>query len=136
MDGVMTRLPRLPSLGVCGLALFLSTAALGDYRANLHQGGKARAVRVLQNERRLAIAACRAMGLDVAGVDIIRSERGPLLLEVNSSPGLEGIETALAGGCRVLYTGEDVFFLQQGVKGALERVQSLVRNSRQTTPGD
>ena len=70
------------------------TAALGDYRANLHQGGKARAERVLQNERRLAIAASRAMGLDVAGVDIIRSERGPLLLEVNSSPGLEGIETA------------------------------------------
>jgi len=70
------------------------SAAIGDYRANLHQGGKAQAVRVLQNERRLALAASRAMGLDVAGVDIIRSDRGPLLLEVNSSPGLEGIETA------------------------------------------
>jgi ribosomal protein S6--L-glutamate ligase len=49
-------------------------------------------VRIQPEERRLAIAATRAMGLDVAGVDIIRSDRGPLLLEVNSSPGLEGIE--------------------------------------------
>ena len=67
-------------------------AALGDYRSNLHQGGHAQAVRIQPEERRLAVAATRAMGLDVAGVDIIRSERGPLLLEVNSSPGLEGIE--------------------------------------------
>jgi ribosomal protein S6--L-glutamate ligase len=67
-------------------------AALGDYRSNLHQGGHAQAVRIQSEERRLAIAATRAMGLDVAGVDIIRSDRGPLLLEVNSSPGLEGIE--------------------------------------------
>ena len=67
-------------------------AALGDYRSNLHQGGHAHAVRIQPEERRLAVAATRAMGLDVAGVDIIRSERGPLLLEVNSSPGLEGIE--------------------------------------------
>jgi ribosomal protein S6--L-glutamate ligase len=51
-------------------------------------------VRVRPEERKLAVAATRALGLDVAGVDIIRSERGPLLLEVNSSPGLEGIETA------------------------------------------
>ena len=51
-------------------------------------------MRIRPEERKLAVAATRALGLDVAGVDIIRSERGPLLLEVNSSPGLEGIETA------------------------------------------
>ena len=70
------------------------TAAQGDYRANLHQGGVARQVRLESGERKLAIAAARALGLTVCGVDIIRSKRGPLLLEVNSSPGLEGIEKA------------------------------------------
>jgi ribosomal protein S6--L-glutamate ligase len=70
------------------------TAAPGDYRANLHQGGVARKVRLDSGERKLAIAASRALGLTVCGVDIIRSSRGPLLLEVNSSPGLEGIEKA------------------------------------------
>ena len=70
------------------------TAAVGDFRSNIHQGGSAQAVRIRPDERKLAVAATRALGLDVAGVDIIRSERGPLLLEVNFSPGLEGIETA------------------------------------------
>ena len=70
------------------------TAAVGDFRSNIHQGGSAQTVRIRPEERKLAVAATRALGLDVAGVDIIRSERGPLLLEVNSSPGLEGIETA------------------------------------------
>lgn len=70
------------------------TAAVGDFRSNIHQGGSAQAVRIRPEERKLAVAATRALGLDVAGVDIIRAERGPLLLEVNSSPGLEGIETA------------------------------------------
>lgn len=70
------------------------TAAVGDFRSNIHQGGSVQAVRIRPEERKLAVAATRVLGLDVAGVDIIRSERGPLLLEVNSSPGLEGIETA------------------------------------------
>lgn len=75
------------------------TAAPGEYRANLHQGGSARSVKLDAEERKLALAATRALGLDVAGVDMLRSHRGPLLLEVNSSPGLEGIENA---------TGKDV----------------------------
>jgi ribosomal protein S6--L-glutamate ligase len=74
-------------------------AADGDYRANLHQGGTAHAVRLEPEERRMAVKAARALGLDAAGVDILRSHRGPLLLEVNSSAGLEGIESA---------TGKDV----------------------------
>ena len=69
-------------------------AAPGEFRANIHQGGTASVVRPTTEERRLAVKATKAMGLAVAGVDIIRSKTGPLLLEVNSSPGLEGIETA------------------------------------------
>ena len=70
------------------------TAAPGEFRANIHQGGTAQVVKVTKEEKSLALKATKVMGLDVAGVDIIRSNKGPLLLEVNSSPGLEGIETA------------------------------------------
>ena len=64
----------------------------GDFRSNLHNGGIAEKVKITPDERKTAIAAAKAIGLDVAGVDLIRSKRGPLVLEVNSSPGLEGIE--------------------------------------------
>ena len=70
------------------------TAASGEFRANLHCGGKAELVEVTPEEEILAVKAARTMNLSVAGVDIIRSDRGPLLLEVNSSPGLEGVEDA------------------------------------------
>jgi ribosomal protein S6--L-glutamate ligase len=65
----------------------------GDFRSNLHRGGTAMAVTLSTAERATALKAANAMGLNVAGVDMIRSSRGPLVLEVNSSPGLEGIET-------------------------------------------
>ncbi|MBN8480583.1 MAG: 30S ribosomal protein S6--L-glutamate ligase [Xanthomonadales bacterium] len=66
----------------------------GDFRANIHRGGKARPVRLSRQEADIAVAAASTMGLRVAGVDLLRSRRGPLVLEVNSSPGLEGIEAA------------------------------------------
>lgn len=66
----------------------------GDFRSNLHLGGNAEVVKITALERKTAVAAVKAMGLVVAGVDILRSSRGPLVLEVNSSPGLEGIETS------------------------------------------
>ena len=66
----------------------------GDFRANLHRGGTATAVILTAQESEMAIHAARVMGLGVAGVDLLRSHRGPLVLEVNSSPGLEGIEAA------------------------------------------
>ena len=66
----------------------------GEFRANIHLGGTASIIKVTAEERRIAIKAAKAMDLKVAGVDIIRSSKGPLLLEVNSSPGLEGIEGA------------------------------------------
>src|SRR5690606_38045815 len=64
-------------------------AAPGEFRANLHQGGRATLVKVTAEERRIAVRAAKAMDLAVAGIDLIRSAKGPLLLEVNSSPGLE-----------------------------------------------
>lgn len=66
----------------------------GEFRSNLHRGGKAELVKLSRKERTAAIKAAEAMGLAVAGVDMLQSERGPLILEVNSSPGLEGIEKA------------------------------------------
>ena len=65
----------------------------GEFRANVHQGGTALKVKLTPKERSIAIAAAKTMGLKVAGVDLLRSNNGPLVLEINSSPGLEGIET-------------------------------------------
>ena len=69
-------------------------APKGDFRSNLHRGGTAKAVRASKAEIETAVRAAKVLGLGVAGVDLIRSKRGPLVLEVNSSPGLEGIEAA------------------------------------------
>lgn len=74
------------------VASMMRIAASGEFRANLHLGGTAEPVDLDRQTEQLALAAARAHGLSVAGVDIIQSNRGPLLLEVNSSPGLEGIE--------------------------------------------
>ncbi len=71
----------------------------GEFRSNLHRGGSASIIKITPAERATAVNAAKVMGLNVAGVDLLRSERGPLVMEVNSSPGLEGIETA---------TGKDV----------------------------
>lgn len=67
-------------------------AAKGDFRSNLHQGGQAEVVELSDEENDTAIKSAQAMGLEVAGVDMLQSKRGPLVLEVNASPGLEGIE--------------------------------------------
>jgi ribosomal protein S6--L-glutamate ligase len=69
-------------------------AAAGEFRSNLHRGGRASQVKLSEAETETALKAARVMGLGVAGVDLLRSKRGPLVLEVNSSPGLEGIEGA------------------------------------------
>ncbi len=75
------------------------TAAEGEFRSNLHRGGSADLVKLTPTERATAVKAAQTMGLNVAGVDMLRSSRGPLIMEVNSSPGLRGIEEA---------TGKDV----------------------------
>lgn len=81
------------------VAAMIRKASEGEFRSNLHLGGTAELVKLTSNERKTAVAAAKAVGLRVAGVDMVRSERGPLVLEVNSSPGIEGIEKA---------TGKDV----------------------------
>lgn len=81
------------------VASMMRKAKKGEFRSNLHRGGKATPIKITPRERSTAIRAAKAMDLNVAGVDIIRSKRGPLVLEVNSSPGLEGIEKS---------TGKDV----------------------------
>jgi ribosomal protein S6--L-glutamate ligase len=74
-------------------------AAAGEFRSNLHRGGSATLIRITPEERSTAVRAAKIMGLNVAGVDLLRSNHGPVVMEVNSSPGLEGIETA---------TGKDI----------------------------
>jgi len=71
----------------------------GEFRSNLHQGGSGEIIKLNRKERKVALRAAKAMGLAIAGVDLLQSKRGPLVLEVNSSPGLEGIEKS---------TGKDI----------------------------
>ncbi len=81
------------------IAAMMRTAPEGEFRSNLHRGGSAQLVKLTAGERSTAVRAATAMGLNVCGVDLLRSARGPLVMEVNSSPGLKGIEAA---------TGRDV----------------------------
>lgn len=76
------------------VAAMQRTGRPGDFRANLHRGGNAVAVELTEEERTTAIRAAEIMGLNVCGVDMLRSDRGPVVMEVNSSPGLRGIERA------------------------------------------
>ncbi|MEO6867344.1 MAG: 30S ribosomal protein S6--L-glutamate ligase [Gaiellales bacterium] len=76
------------------VAAMRRVGAPGEFRANVHQGGSTEKVTLTQRERRLAVRAAKSLGLPIAGVDMLRSERGPLVIEVNASPGLEGIEHA------------------------------------------
>ena len=81
------------------VASMMRSARPGEFRSNLHRGGTAKLVRLTPEERSTAIRSARKMGLNVAGVEILRSNHGPVVMEVNSSPGLEGIEKA---------TGKDI----------------------------
>jgi ribosomal protein S6--L-glutamate ligase len=85
--------------------------AEGEFRSNLHRGGKATVIKLSKAEKQAALGAAKALGLDIAGVDLLQSARGPLILEVNSSPGLEGIEKATG----VNIAGEIVKFIEQAV---------------------
>lgn len=74
------------------VASMVRKAREGEFRSNLHRGGSAQKVKITPEERTTALRSAKAVGLNVAGVDILRSHHGPLVMEVNSSPGLEGIE--------------------------------------------
>jgi ribosomal protein S6--L-glutamate ligase len=81
------------------IAAMQRTAPEGEFRSNIHRGGSAKLIKLTPKERAVAVKAGNIMGLNVCGVDLLRSSRGPLVMEVNSSPGLEGIEEA---------TGKDI----------------------------
>jgi ribosomal protein S6--L-glutamate ligase len=81
------------------VASMLRQGKEGEFRSNIHQGGTASVIRITPEERSTAVRAARTLGLNVAGVDLLRSNHGPVVMEVNSSPGLEGIEKA---------TGKDI----------------------------
>ena len=92
-------------------------ASPGDFRANLHRGGTAIKATLSAEEKRIAVRAASALGLEVAGVDLLRSARGPLILEVNASPGLEGIEKATG----VDVAGKIIELLQANLGEALQK---------------
>lgn len=84
----------------------------GDFRSNLHRGGTAKPIKISPAERKTAVIAASAMGLNVCGVDLLRSNRGPVVMEVNSSPGLQGIETATG----IDVAGKIIEFLEEHAK--------------------
>ena len=92
----------------------------GEFRSNLHRGGTAELIKITPEERKTAVRSARIMGLNVAGVDLLRSARGPVVMEVNSSPGLEGIEKA---------TGRDVAGM------IIEFIEKNARHGRTRTRG-
>lgn len=83
-----------------------------EFRSNLHRGGTASPVEITQEESFMAVRAANIMGLNVAGVDIVRSNRGPLIIEINASPGLEGIENAT----NVDVAGKIIEFIEKDIK--------------------
>jgi ribosomal protein S6--L-glutamate ligase len=88
-----------------------------EFRSNLHRGGYAVSVDITDEEREMAIRAARIIGLNVAGIDIVRSTRGPLIMEVNASPGLEGIEKTTG----IDVAGEIIKFIESGISDEQER---------------
>jgi ribosomal protein S6--L-glutamate ligase len=99
--------------------------AEGDFRSNLHQGGSATTHKLNRKERATAIAAAKAMGLGVCGVDMIPSDRGPLVMEVNSSPGLEGIETATG----INIAGKIMEYIEENVKNNTQKKPKRKKDS-------
>ncbi len=87
-------------------------AVEGEFRSNIHLGATSRPVQLTEEERRIALKCTQILGLKVAGVDILRSNRGPLVLEVNASPGLEGIETTTG----IDVAGEIIAFIERDIK--------------------
>lgn len=88
------------------------TGKEGDFRSNLHQGGSAEPIKITPMERQTAVSAAKVMGLNVCGVDLLRANHGPVVMEVNSSPGLEGVEKATG----IDVAGKIVEFIERKAK--------------------
>ena len=106
-------------------------ASEGEFRSNLHRGGKAHKIKLTPAEIDTALRAARVMGLGVAGVDLLRSKRGPLVLEVNSSPGLEGIE----GATGIDVAGAIIDFLAASVRPKAKPARASARRRPALTKG-
>jgi ribosomal protein S6--L-glutamate ligase len=94
------------------VAAIRRTSAPGDFRSNLHRGGTAEKIRLAPEERSIALRAARTVGLNVSGVDLLQSNHGPVVMEVNSSPGLEGVE----GATGVDVAGKIIEFLEKNAR--------------------
>ncbi len=92
-------------------------AAPGEFRSNLHRGGTAEGIKISPEERSTAVRAARTMGLNISGVDVLRSNHGAVVMEVNSSPGLEGIEKAT----NVDVAGKIIEFIEKNAKAGKQR---------------
>lgn len=94
------------------IATMLRKGKEGEFRSNLHRGGSAKSIKISPQERQVAVNCAKTMGLNVCGVDLLRSARGPVVMEVNSSPGLEGIEKATD----IDVAGQIIEFLEKNAK--------------------
>lgn len=100
---------RIIVVGKKVVASMKRISAVGEFRSNVHRGGDTEAIQPTSKEQQIALNAAKYLGLAVAGVDIIRSKRGPLLIEVNASPGLRGIE----GATQINVAGEIIKFIER-----------------------
>ncbi len=101
------------------VAAIKRSGAKGEFRSNIHRGGRAEPVKITPEERATAVRAARSMGLNVCGVDMLRSEHGPVVMEVNSSPGLQGIE----GATGIDVAGRIVDFIAENARAGRTRTR-------------
>lgn len=101
------------------IAAMKRTGAEGEFRSNLHRGGSAEATRISPEERQAAVRAAKTMGLNVCGVDMLRANHGPVVMEVNSSPGLEGVEKATG----IDVAGKIIEFIEKKAKPGKTRTR-------------
>ncbi len=101
------------------VAAMKRTGAVGDFRSNLHRGGTSELIKITPEERSTAVRAAKRMGLNVCGVDMLRSNHGPVIMEVNSSPGLEGIEKATGKDI----AGKIIEFIEQNAKAGATKTK-------------
>jgi ribosomal protein S6--L-glutamate ligase len=100
----------------------MRTGVEGDFRSNLHKGGSAEPIKLTRKEKSVAVKAAKALNLKIAGVDMLRSDRGPLVIEVNSSPGLEGIEKAT----NIDIAGKIIQFVENNYKDSVLKQKDKV----------
>jgi ribosomal protein S6--L-glutamate ligase len=101
------------------VAAMQRTGAPDEFRSNLHRGGSAKVIKITPEERSTAVRAAGRMGLNVCGVDMLRSNHGPVIMEVNSSPGLEGIESATGKDV----AGQIIDFIAANAKGGATKTK-------------